>query len=78
MSYARKPQPSKSTWPEVIRTVGKYMDLGLTFVVAAAGGSLGGHWLDSRLGTDPWLLLVGALLGITVGFYHFFSVVLRK
>ena len=78
MSYARKPQPSKSTWPEVIRTVGKYMDLGLTFVVAAVGGAGVGYWLDSRLGTKPWLLLVGALLGITAGFYHFFSVVLRK
>lgn len=78
MPQARKPQPSKSTRLEVIRTVGKYMDLGLTFVIAAAGGSLGGYWLDSRLGTTPWLFLVGALLGITAGFYHFFSVVLRK
>ena len=78
MSSARKPQPSKSTWPEVMRTVGKYMDLGLTFVVATVAGAGGGYWLDSRLGTQPWLLLVGALLGITVGFYHFFSVVLRK
>jgi len=78
MPQARKSPPSPSTWPEVIRTVGKYMDLGLTFVVATGGGSLGGYWLDSRLGTTPWLFLAGALLGITVGFYHFFSVVLRK
>lgn len=78
MPQAHKPQPSKSTRLEVIRTVGKYMDLGLTFVIAAAGGSLGGYWLDSRLGTTPWLFLVGALLGITAGFCHFFSVVLRK
>ena len=46
--------------------------------VSAGGGAWGGHVLDSRLGTDPWLLLVGALLGIAAGFYHFFSVVLRK
>jgi len=78
MTHAHKPQPSKSTRLEVIRTVGKYMDLGLIFVVAAVGGAGGGYWLDTRLGTQPWLLLVGALLGITVGFYHFFSVVLRK
>jgi F0F1-type ATP synthase assembly protein I len=78
MSYARKPQPSKSTWPEVIRTVGKYMDLGLIFVAAIGGGALGGYWLDAHLGTTPWLFLAGALLGITAGFYHFFSVVLRK
>ena len=78
MPQAHKPQPSKSTRLEVIRTVGKYMGLGLTFVIAAAGGSLGGYWLDSRLETTPWLFLVGALLGIAAGFYHFFSVVLRK
>ena len=79
MTHAHKPQPSKSTRLEVIRTVGKYMDLGLTFVVATGGGALGGYWLDMRLGhKTPWLFLVGALLGITAGFYHFFSVVLRK
>ena len=78
MPQARKPQPSKSTRLEVISTVGKYMDLGFIFVVAAGGGAWGGYLLDSRLGTDPWLLLVGALLGIAAGFYHFFSVVLRK
>ena len=78
MPQARKPQPSKSTRLEVIRTVGKYMDLGLMFVVAPGAGAWVGHWLDSRLGTEHWLLLVGALLGITAGFYHFFSVVLRK
>ena len=78
MPHARKPQPSRSTQFEVIRAVGKYMDLGLIFVVTTGGGALGGYWLDSRLGTAPWLLLVGALLGITAGFYHFFSVVLRR
>jgi F0F1-type ATP synthase assembly protein I len=28
-----------------------------------------GHWADQRLGSDPWLLLGGALLGFVVGFY---------
>lgn len=78
MPDAHKPPPSKSTRFEVIRAVGKYMDIGLTFVIAAAGGALGGYWLDAQLGTTPWLFLVGALLGIIVGFYHFFSIVLRK
>ena len=78
MLNADKPKPSQSTRLEVIRTVGKYMDLGLTFVVAISGGALGGYWLDSHLGTTPWLFLVGALVGITAGFYHFFSIVLRK
>jgi F0F1-type ATP synthase assembly protein I len=73
-----RPKPSQTTWIEVIRTVGKYMDIGLTFVVAICGGALGGYWLDTNLKTTPWLFLVGALAGITAGFYHFFSIVLRK
>jgi F0F1-type ATP synthase assembly protein I len=54
------------------------MDIGFVFVVATGGGAWGGYWLDARLGTTPWLFVVGALLGITAGFYHFFSIVLRK
>jgi ATP synthase protein I len=29
-----------------------------------------GYALDSWLGTDPWLLLLGLLMGILVGFYE--------
>jgi F0F1-type ATP synthase assembly protein I len=54
------------------------MDLGVTFVVAIGGGAWLGYWADQHWGTAPWLLLAGAILGIVVGFYHFFSVVLRK
>jgi F0F1-type ATP synthase assembly protein I len=78
MLNVHQQKPSQSTWIEVIRPVGKYMDLGLTFVVAICGGALGGYWLDAHLKTTPWLFLVGALVGITAGFYHFFSIVLRK
>ncbi|MGE3537246.1 MAG: AtpZ/AtpI family protein [Candidatus Tectimicrobiota bacterium] len=78
MPQADGQTPQRPTGQEIIRTVGKYLDLGVTFVVAIGGGAFGGYWLDARWGTAPWLLLAGALLGIVVGFYHFFSVVLRK
>ncbi len=78
MLNVHKSKPSQSTWLEVIRTVGKYMDIGLTFVVAISMGALGGYWLDAYLKTTPWFFLVGALFGITAGFYHFFSIVFRK
>ena len=29
-----------------------------------------GHWLDRWLGTSPWLMLAGLLLGMGVGFYN--------
>jgi ATP synthase protein I len=37
-----------------------------------------GWWLDKQLGTKPWMLLAGSLLGMASGFYHFFKVVLRQ
>jgi F0F1-type ATP synthase assembly protein I len=58
--------------------VSQYLDLGMTFVVMIGAGALGGYYLDKRFATAPWWLLIGACLGIIVGFYHFFSVVLRK
>ena len=63
---------------EVMRAVSRYMDLGLTFVITTGGGAWLGYWADRRFDTAPWLFLLGAVLGITLGFYHFFSVVLRK
>jgi F0F1-type ATP synthase assembly protein I len=34
-----------------------------------------GYFLDGRLGTAPWLLLLGLLLGIVVGFYELIKTV---
>jgi F0F1-type ATP synthase assembly protein I len=30
-----------------------------------------GYWLDSRLGTSPWFLLVGGTLGMGAALIHF-------
>jgi len=78
MAEQPKPPPRKSSMMEGMKAVGPYLDLGVTFVVAIGGGAWLGHWADRHWGTDPWLLLAGAMLGIVVGFYHFFSVVMRK
>jgi ATP synthase protein I len=37
-----------------------------------------GYFGDRWLGTDPWLLLGGLLLGIVVGFYELARVVWRR
>jgi len=31
-----------------------------------------GAWLDSKLGTAPWLLVVGAFVGAGAGFYSLY------
>ena len=29
-----------------------------------------GHWLDKQWGTAPWLVLVGTILGFSIGMLH--------
>jgi len=68
--------PVRGTFAEAMRQVAPYLNLGWTFAVSVASGVLGGWWLDRKLGTRPWLLLGGALLGIAAAFVSFFRVVL--
>jgi F0F1-type ATP synthase assembly protein I len=42
--------------------------VGIEFAVSTVIGLLGGRWLDGKLGTEPWLMIVGLLLGIVAGF----------
>jgi F0F1-type ATP synthase assembly protein I len=72
-----KPSSGKSSWQETLRTVLPYTHMGMTFAITVAALTLAGHWADNRFGTAPWLLLVGAILGIAIGFYHFLKAVLR-
>lgn len=43
---------------------------GTELVVSVLAGFLAGQWLDGRLGTGPWLMLAGALAGISLGLYQ--------
>ena len=42
--------------------------VGIELAISTVIGLLGGRWLDGKLGTDPYLMIVGLLLGITAGF----------
>ncbi len=63
---------------EILRRMGPYASLGTMFAAALLLGVVAGYKADGWLGTKPWLTLAGALLGLVVGFYNFFSVVLRN
>lgn len=41
---------------------------GFTLLAGMLIGYYGGRFLDSRLGTAPWLTLVGIMLGVAAGF----------
>lgn len=51
----------------------KYANLaisfGLTMLVTVSLGYLGGNWLDKKLNTSPFLMILGILLGIGISFY---------
>ncbi len=48
---------------------GRYTGLGLQLVAALALFGVVGWWLDGRLGTAPWLFILGLLFGAALGFY---------
>lgn len=42
--------------------------IGLELGLSVVFGILFGRWLDGRLGTTPWLMLVFLMLGLVAGF----------
>lgn len=63
----------KSFGPGEASALGQASAVGLTFVVAIVLGLAAGRWLDAKLGTAPWLLLAGLLVGIAAGFRNLFA-----
>lgn len=56
--------------PSFARAMGAILGLGWVLVTAVVLGTLLGAWVDRRLGTSPWFLIVGALLGTAAGVIH--------
>jgi F0F1-type ATP synthase assembly protein I len=79
MSQPRTPPSSRlSSWSQALYTYARYSQLGWTLAAAVVLGTLGGWWADTRLGTSPWLVLLGACLGIGTGLYLVLATVLRR
>ncbi len=55
-----------------------YMELGVQLAGAMVifGGI--GWWLDGKLGTKPWLLALGCVLGATGGMIHLIRMALKR
>ena len=69
--------PEQSGMAQVYRQVGPYLSLGVEFVASILLCLFAGRWLDGKFGTDPILMLIGAFVGASVGFYSFIRTVLR-
>jgi ATP synthase protein I len=67
-----------SDWVRALREAAPYLGVGSSLAATVLAGSGLGYWADRRLGTEPWLLLLGGGLGIGVGLWHFYRTVSRK
>ena len=45
---------------------------GIQFAVTAALCTAAGWWLDGRLGSSPWLLMAGGIVGAVGAFYRLY------
>ena len=57
---------------EIMRASGQFMGHGLTWAMAVLLFMGGGAWLDSKLGTGPFLMVIGAFVGAGAGFYSLY------
>ena len=49
---------------------GIYGAVGFQLAISVVAGLFAGQWADSKLGTGPWLTLVGLVIGSIAGFYN--------
>ncbi|BBO16985.1 conserved hypothetical protein [Candidatus Brocadia pituitae] len=60
---------------EAYRIIGVIGSFGFTTAGAVAGGYFIGSYLDKKLNTYPWLMLIFMILGIVTSFIEFFKMV---
>ena len=61
----------------VYRQIGPYLGLGAELVAPVLFCMGVWWWLDGRLATAPVLMLIGAFVGVGVGFWSFYRTVVR-
>jgi len=64
--------------PSPWRSLAMLASVGITFVVATAGATVGGYFLDRWLGSTPWFTLIGLAVGVAAGFRLFFKSVTKS
>ena len=60
------------------RSIMNLMTVGTTLVGCIVVGYFLGSFLDRKLGTGPWLVVAGVLLGTAAGFVGLFRMVSRN
>ena len=55
----------------------EFAGAGLQFAVIVVASALGGIWIDRKVGTSPWLLLVLVFGGSALGFYSLYRKLMK-
>lgn len=55
-----------------------YGSLGIEMAAAVLIGTLTGYWADKWLGTQPWILIIGFILGAAAGFRSLYRIISRE
>ncbi len=64
-SHNQSPMSVAAHWVSVTSTISLEMALPGAF----------GYWLDGQLGTKPWLVIIGVVLGFVTGMVHLLQLV---
>ncbi|MHB1125883.1 MAG: AtpZ/AtpI family protein [Bacillota bacterium] len=67
-----KGRSAKPYW-SYARYVNFAFSFGVTMAASILLGLFGGKWLDEKLGTSPWLLVAGLLMGVGIAFKSLFD-----
>lgn len=67
--------PEPGDWTRALREAAPLLGLGTSLAATVLAGLGVGYWLDRRWGTEPWLLIAGAVLGLLGAGVHFIATV---
>jgi len=60
-----------------MQTMSKVGGIGLLILISTFIGMGLGYWLDSKLGTSPWLAFVMTLVGLAAGLYEAIKILIQ-
>ena len=72
------PDDNKKKRNEFVKALSMLSQIGIIMVACVLIGVFLGSFLDKRLGTSPWLLLVFSLLGVAAAFKSIYDYAKKK